>query len=101
MELWCELALALGGTIGELQERMTVAEVGVWVAYRQKHGPMTDARRYDRPAAVLGSILSHAYGGKAKPIDFMPWGKENSSDKEPTLDDIITAMGGVKIGKRG
>ena len=75
---------------------MTLNEFRVWLAYRQKYGPMNDVRRYDRPAALLGSILSHANGGKTKMADLMPWGKET---KEPTLDDLIGAIGGVKIGR--
>jgi hypothetical protein len=30
--------------------------------------------------------------------ELMPWGKD---EKEPTLDELIGAIGGVKIGKRG
>lgn len=79
---------------------MTLTEFRLWVAYRQKYGPMNDVRRYDRPAALLGSILSHAHGGKTKMADLMPWGRKGD-DHEPTLEELITAIGGVKIGKRG
>ena len=76
---------------------MSLNEFRVWVEYCKKHGPMNDVRRYDRPAALLGSILSQANGGKAKMPDLMPWGKEV---KEPSLEDLIGAIGGVQIGKR-
>lgn len=90
--------MALGGTITELQARMPANEVRVWMAYRQKYGPMNDVRRYDRPAALLGSILSRAFGGKAKQADLMPFGQE---EKETTINDVVASFGpGVKIGKR-
>ena len=77
---------------------MSLNEFRIWVEYRTKYGPMNDVRRYDRPAALLGSILSHANGGKAKMADLMPWGKEAA--KEPTLEDLIGALGGVQIVNR-
>ncbi len=90
--------MALGGTITELQSRMSVGEVRTWMAYRQKHGPMNDVRRHDRPAALLGSILSHAHGGKKKMEELMPFGKEATS---AGLHDLISELGpGVVIGKR-
>lgn len=68
------------------------------MAYRQKYGPMNDVRRYDRPAALIGSILSHAHGGKTKMEDLMPFGKEAN---ESSLGDIMSTLGpGVIIGKR-
>lgn len=77
---------------------MSIHEAKVWMAYRKKHGPMNDVRRYDRPAALIGSILSHAHGGKAKMEDLMPFGKE---EKVASMEDIIAALGpGVRIGKR-
>lgn len=75
---------------------MSLTEVRIWAAYRKKYGPMSDVRRFDRPAALVGSILSHANGGKLKMGDLMPWGKD---EKEPSLEDIIGAIGGVKIGR--
>lgn len=74
-----------------------MAEFRLWMAYRAKHGPMNDVRRYDRPAALIGSILSQAHGGKTKMSDLMPFGQEE--DKVATLDDIISVFGGVNLGK--
>lgn len=92
------MAMALGGTITDLQSRMTLNEIKVWMAYRSKYGPMNDVRRHDRPAAILASILSHAHGGNAKNKDFMPWGREEK--KEVTLDDLVNAFGGVRVVKK-
>lgn len=55
---------------------------------------MNDVRRYDRPAALLGSILSHAHGGKTKMKDLMPFGSEKD---ETETDDLVTAFGGKSV----
>lgn len=73
----------------------------MWLKYREKYGPMNDIRRHDRPAALLGSILSRANGGKAEIKDLMPWGKKEAEEQEPSLEDIIKSVGGIKIGERG
>lgn len=78
---------------------MSANEFMIWLAYRKKYGPMNDVRKYDRPAALIGSILSHAHGGKSEMRDLMPFGKEQ---KEVTLEDLAGRFGGrVNIGKRG
>jgi hypothetical protein len=76
---------------------MSMREVHLWVAYRKKYGAMHDVRRYDRPAAIIASILSQAHGGKATPKDFMPFGR---NEEEITVQDIVDGFGEVKIGKR-
>lgn len=92
--------MTLGGTITELQSRMSVNEFKVWVAYRSKYGPMSDVRRYDAPGAIIASLISQAHGGKAKPKDFMPYGQREEAT-EATIDDFVKAFGkGVKLGKR-
>lgn len=59
---------------------------------------MNDVRRYDRPAAMVGQIISKVNGGKVEMKDLMPWGKE---DKEVTLEEFVNSLGpGVKVGKR-
>lgn len=92
--------MALGGTIAELQAKMSLREIHVWLAWRNKYGPMNDVRRHDRGPAILASILSHAHGGKAKPSEFMPFGMVQEDEKELSVEDLITAFGGVEIGKR-
>lgn len=88
--------MLLGGTIRELQARMSFGEYAQWLAYRKKYGPMNDVRRYDRPAALLAQIGTQACGGRGKMKDFMPFGIE---EQEATLDDIIRAFKGVNIVK--
>lgn len=66
-----ELALALGGTVQELKHRVTYSEAVKWMAYRQKHGGIGEART----AYLLGCIatmINNSNGGKAKLNDFLP-----------------------------
>lgn len=96
--------MALGGTITELQQRMIPAEFNIWAAYRRKYGPMNDVRRFDGPAGIIASLISRAHGGKAKPLDFMPYGITPAPEEEPvgmTDDQILKAFGkGAQVGKR-
>ncbi len=57
---------------------------------------MNDVRRFDRPAALLSYIVQKIMGGKNRMEDFMPFGKE---EKDASLEDIISALGGVNRGK--
>lgn len=97
-EFWCELAMAIGGkTIAELQASINPKEMAVWYAYKKKYGPMNDVRRFDRPAALVASMISAANGGKAKMNEFMPWGP---GQKQATFEDVAKALGKVEHGKR-
>ncbi len=90
------MAIIFGRTITEVKKSISYAEFLQWLSYRKKYGPMNDVRRYDRPAAILASILSQVNGGKLEPKDFMPFGAD---DKVASIDDLVQALGGVKIGK--
>lgn len=92
------MAMTLGGTITDLQVSMSMNEVKTWLLYRKKYGPLNPPRMYDRPAALIASILSKVYGGTAEQKDFMPWGQE---EREATLDDLVGMFKGAKIGERG
>ncbi len=99
-EFWCELALALGGTVGELQSRMGVDEYELWLKYRHKYGPLNPVRKYDEGLAIVASQINRAFGGKATPLDFMPYGKEEQVI-DLNEDEFISKLGkGAKIGKR-
>lgn len=72
---------------------MSYAEWCRWLLYRQKHGPMTDARRFDRPAALLATLYSQVHSKQAgSMIDFMPWTEEPAT----SIDDIAAAFGAVR-----
>lgn len=90
--------MTLGGTVGELQQKMGWAEVMLWQSYFKKHGRPSMERKFDRPAALISSMLSSAHGGKAKYADFMPYPRNDFENPEgpPSLEAIIAKFGGVK-----
>lgn len=58
---------------------------------------MNPVRRYDTGPAIIASMISRVNGGKAKPIDFMAYGKDFIEAGE---DEFIAALGqGVKLGR--
>lgn len=73
-------------------------EVRLWEAYIKKNGPMNDLRRYDRPAALIASILAKVNGNKIELKDFLPFHKEE--EKVATIEEIVALMGGAARGKR-
>ena len=70
-EAWCELALALGSTIGELKQRLTFREAKIWFEYRAKHGGFIEPRLAFLLSA-LNLMTNNAHGGKATLRDFLP-----------------------------
>lgn len=100
-DFWCDLAIALGYTVGELQERLTESEYFLWLRYRHKYGPLNPVRKYDRPAALVATLISNTNGGKSKPIDFLPYGKEETVEQEIGADDFVNLLKatGAKIGR--
>lgn len=57
-----------------------------------KYGPMNDVRRFDRPAAIIATILSKAFGGKVKMKDLMPYGQE--PERQATFAELVKELGG-------
>ena len=98
--------MLLGGTIGELQAKMSWNEYILWLKYRLKYGPLSPTRKYDLGAALVASHINNIYGGKAKPEDFIFYGKQDKEadperDQQSDLQAFIkTFGGGLKIGKR-
>ena len=98
----------MGGTIGELQNKITHREYILWTKYRKKYGPLNPIRMYDRSGAIVAHQINQANKGKAKVLDFIPWGKDEveedeiKSAEEVTMGDYIKAVlgGKVNIGKR-
>lgn len=60
-----ELALALGGTIGELRQRMSSSEFTAWQGYA-RHWPI-GPRRLDLLFANLYALVARAVGGNKAP----------------------------------
>ena len=96
-----------GCTIAELQAKIAISELNIWLAYRRKYGPMNPVRTYDTGPAIISHLMCHALGNKkTKPGDFMPYfADEYKGGKAPAAgtaaQEIIEAFGaGVIIGKR-
>lgn len=61
-----------GATIAEAKRRMSMAEVGIWAAYREKYGSLDIGHRLERAQAMATTILANANGGEGySPFDFM------------------------------
>lgn len=99
-ELWCELCLSLGGTIGELQSKMTGREFDVWCQYRSKYGPLNPVRMYDQGSALVASQINNSHGGKARAFDFMPYGKgqEEVLGEDEFISQLM-ATGRARVGR--
>lgn len=78
---------------------MGYREYVLWVKYRKKYGPLSPVRMYDRSAAIIAATINNAHGGKAKPEDYIPYGKD--VEEVDISQYIQSAFGGkVRIGKR-
>lgn len=80
---------------------MTYKEYLLWTKYIKKHGTLSPVRMYDRGFAIVASQINNAFNGKAKPEDFLPYGKNEEKTEVDISEYIKSAFGGkVKIGKR-
>jgi len=70
-------------TAGELRERITNAELEMWLSYVEEYGPLNLALRFDSAVARAMSSMSK----EAKPRDFMPWPRE--PEPEATLEGLF------------
>lgn len=94
--------MVLGDRVEKLQSEISYREYLLWCAYRNKYGPLNPVRRYDLGHALVAAQINNAHGGKAKPVDFMPYHPDYKVDdvKEVGVDEFIAALGsGVKIGR--
>ena len=94
------MALRLGGTVAELKHRMSSAEFGRWIKYRNRNGAMDDRRAYDRPAAIIASTVAQVFGGKATAEDFMPFKRQAEDQEVSRPQELLSVFGGMKPGKR-
>ena len=86
-EAWCELALALGSTIGELKQRLTFREAKIWFAYRAKHGGFIEPRLAFL-LSTLNLMTNNAHGGKATLKDFL----SSLPDEDTVIEDADQFM---------
>lgn len=57
---------------------------------------MDDARRYDRPAAVVSMVTNRSNGGKASMNDFLPY----RPNEERPIESFDQLMGALESAKR-
>lgn len=95
------MAMTIGSTIKEAKQRISVNEFQTWIRYREKFGPMNPVRRYDVGPAMLASLISRVHGGKAKPLDFIAFGKDPEEDTVVDADGFLKALAGTGRMKRG
>lgn len=94
--------MMIGERVEKLQATMGYREYLLWCAYRNKYGPLNPTRMYDQGAAIVAAQMNNAFGGKAKPVDFMPYDPKHkvSDDEEVGVEEFLSALGkGVKIGR--
>jgi hypothetical protein len=92
--LWHDLALHLGGTVEELQLRMSQGEFARWTAYVRINGPLGPARMFDRGPAMAAWTAARVAGGKAEFGDFIPrWDSNDLSD----IDEQIARFFGTSL----
>lgn len=93
------MALNLGGTISDLQSKMGYREYLLWCLYRKKYGPLNPVRMFDQAGAMVAFQVNRAHGGKANPIDFMPFAP-NEPEVELSENEVLDAIArGGKIGR--
>lgn len=79
---------------------MSERELEIWGRYRFKYGPLNPIRMFDQGPALISSVISKVNGGKANPIDFMPYGKKQEDIIDgDTFLDRLSQHKGVKIGR--
>lgn len=61
---------------------------------------MSPQRMYDSGSALVASQVNNAFGGKARPLDFMPYHKEPEIDltDDSTLE-LLAKTGQARIGR--
>ena len=95
--------MMIGQRIETLQSEMSYREYLTWCAYRNKYGPVNPVRMYDQGSGIVAATLNNAHGGKAKPVDFMPYDPRHKvNDIEDVDAQEFTSLlrkSGAKIGR--
>lgn len=79
-----ELAAHLGMTVGELDQRMSQAELLSWVEYVKVNGPLNPMLRME---ATIARAVVPFLGKNATVRKFMLWPREE--EKVATAEDIL------------
>lgn len=88
------LALSMGMTVGELEQRMDFDEFQRWVAFDSEHG-LPD-RRHEVYSVQQAMVTVRAAGAKnVKAEDFMPFARRpDVEQKEMTAADVMKLIEG-------
>jgi hypothetical protein len=80
-----------GHTVAEAKERMSYAEAVSWAAYMRKRGPVNVLKRLDHGFAMIATMINRFGGGKAEPIDFLPYADrpETSDGDAASAEDVL------------
>lgn len=78
--------------MSEIQTTISARELNLWGRYRAKYGPFNPVRMYDQGNALVAAQINNAHGGKAKPIDFMPYGKKIEEDQIVDADTFMAML---------
>ena len=86
-----QLAGHLGMTVGELEERMTSAELSEWMALNMYHQPLPQS--WHQTGIVAAAVIApHAKRGQApKPKDFIP-----TASLPQTADEMMAELSKLK-----
>ena len=77
--------MAFGRLPSEVRERITAWDFQKYLDYRDKYGPLSPVRMYDRGPAIVSTTLKRVNGdANSKPADFLLYGQEPAA---PFYDD--------------
>lgn len=90
-----------GHTISEAKENLSYVEFMAWAAYLRKRGTLHVGTKLEGGFALLAHLICTAAGIKHKSgrqmqiSDFMPHAETHES-AEPTIDNVLKALGGKR-----
>ena len=69
--------MAFGRLPSEVRESITAWDFQKYLDYRDKYGPLSPVRMYDRGPAIVSATVLRANGSTTvKATDFLPYGQE-------------------------
>lgn len=84
------MAIALGGTVGELKERMSFEEYSSWVAYRTLRGPLNLGMRMEWLMDAMRFERYKSHGGDKPFENFLRYHDQPNADA--SVSDVLSAF---------
>lgn len=79
------MGMVFGRLPSEVRERITAWDFQKYLDYREKYGPISPVRMYDRGPAIVSATVLRANGSTTiKATDFLPYGQPPD---EPIYDE--------------